>query len=234
LNSDTSLMTLEERADLVLAVARVQYVNGQSTDQVLASAERFGHTLGLRAEIMPRWGELQLKAQDGASGARVITAVAADPTAVAMNRVASAMRTIDDLAAGRLAAAAAKEAIRAASQALPAPTWLFTLAAAAGAAALAVVFGVQHLPAAVLIFVSAGAGVILRRGLARYSANVFLQPFCASLLAGVIGALAVRHDLSSHFALSRSAHAWSWCRGRICSMVRWTSSGGVSISAPHA
>jgi uncharacterized membrane protein YjjP (DUF1212 family) len=194
-------MTLEERADLVLAVARVQYVNGQSTDQVLASAERVGHTLGLRVEIMPRWGELELKAEDGASGSGVITAVAADPTGVAMNRVASALRTIDDLAAGRLAPAAAKEAIRAASEVPPAPTWLFTLAAAAGAAALAVVFGVQHLRAAMLIFVSAGAGAILRRGLARYSANVFLQPFCASLLAGVIGALAVRYDLSSALRL---------------------------------
>ena len=172
LNSDT--MTLEGRADLVLAVARVQYVNGQSTDQVLASAERLGHTLGLRAEIMPRWGELQLKAQDGASGTRVITAVAADPTGVAMNRVASAMRTIDDLAAGRLAPAAAKEAIRTASQAPLAPTWLFTLAAAAGAAALAVIFGVQHLPAAALILVSAAAGAILRRRLAHFSANVLL------------------------------------------------------------
>jgi hypothetical protein len=60
-------MTFEDRADLVLAVARVQYVNGQSTDQVVASAERLGRTLGLRAEIMPRWGELLLKAQDSAS-----------------------------------------------------------------------------------------------------------------------------------------------------------------------
>ena len=96
-------MTLEDRADLVLAVARVQYVNGQSTDQVLASAERFGHTLGLRAEIMPRWGELQLKAQDSASGTRLISAVAADPTGVAMSRVASTMLAIEDLAVGRLA-----------------------------------------------------------------------------------------------------------------------------------
>jgi uncharacterized membrane protein YjjB (DUF3815 family) len=60
-----------------------------------------------------------------------------------------------------------------------------------------VIFGVQHLPAAALIFVSAAAGAILRRGVARYSANVFLQPFCAALLAGVIGALAVRYQLSS-------------------------------------
>ena len=34
-----------------------------------------------------------------------------------------------------------------------------------------------------------------------YSANVFLQPFCAALLAGVIGALATRYDLSSSLRL---------------------------------
>ena len=111
------------------------------------------------------------------------------------------IRLIEDIGAGRLAPAAAREAISAISQAPPAPTWLFTLAAAAGAAALAVIFGVQHLPAAALIFVSAGAGAILRRGLALLSANVFLQPFSASLLAGVIGALAVRYDLSSTLRL---------------------------------
>src|SRR5271167_2035691 len=128
-------MTLEDRADVVLAAAQVQYVNGQSTDQVLASAERLGHTLGLRAEIMPRWGELQLEAQDSANGTRLISVVAADPTGVAMSRVASVMRIIEDLAAGRLAPAAAKEAVRTASHAPLAPTWLFTLAAAAGAVA---------------------------------------------------------------------------------------------------
>jgi uncharacterized membrane protein YjjP (DUF1212 family) len=200
-NSNNDAMSLEDRAELILTVAQVQYVNGQSTDQVVASAERFGHTLGLRAEIMPRWGELELKAQDSASGIRLISAVAADPTGVAMSRVASSMRILDDLAAGRLATAAAKEAIRATSKAPLAPTWLFTLAAAAGAVALAVIFGVQHLPAAALIFVSAAAGAVLRRGLAHYSANVFLQPFGAALLAGVIGALAVRYQLSSSLRL---------------------------------
>src|SRR3984885_10511167 len=200
-NRDNSTMTSEYCADLVLAVARVQYVNGQSTDQVVASAERLGHTLGLRAEIMPRWGELQLKAEDNASGNRLISAVAADPTGVAMSRVASAMRIIEDLAGGRLAPAAAKEAIRATSQAPLAPTWLFTLAAAAGAVALAVIFGVRHLPAAALIFVSAAGGPRLRRGLAYYSANIFLQPFGAALLAGIIGALAVRYQLSSSLRL---------------------------------
>jgi uncharacterized membrane protein YjjP (DUF1212 family) len=192
-------MTLEERSDLVLAFARVLYVNGQSTEQTLASGERFGHTLGLRVTMIPRWGELQLQAQDG--DARLTSTVAADPTGVAMGRVASAMRAMEDLSAGRLAPTAAKDAIREISQAPPAPTWLFTLAAAAGAAALAVIFGIQHLTAATLIFVSAAAGAVLRRGLAHYSTNVFLQPFGAALLAGVIGALAVRYQLSSSLRL---------------------------------
>jgi uncharacterized membrane protein YjjP (DUF1212 family) len=192
-------MTLEERSALVLAFARVLYINGQSTDQTLTAAERCGTVLGLSANIMPRWGELQLQAQDGDTV--LLSAVAADPTGVAMNRVASTMRAIEDLGAGRLAPAAAKQAISALSKAPLAPTWLFTLAAAAGAAALAVIFGVQHRGAAVLIFVSAAAGAVLRRSLAQYSANVFLQPFCASLLAGVIGALAVRHQFSSTLRL---------------------------------
>jgi len=190
---------LQENSDLVLAFARVLYINGQSTDQTLVAAERLGDILGLRAKLMPRWGELQLQAQD--NDAKLLSAVPADPTGVDMDRVASTMRAIEEIGAGRLTPAAASEAISVISQAPPAPTWLFTLAAAAGAVALAVIFGVHHVIAAALIFVSAAAGAILRRSLAGYSANVFLQPFCASLLAGVIGALAVRYQLSSSLRL---------------------------------
>jgi uncharacterized membrane protein YjjP (DUF1212 family) len=192
-------MTLEERSNLVLVFARVLYLNGQATDQTLDAAERLGDTLELRAKLMPRWGELQLQTED--RDAKLISAVEADPAGVNMDRVASTMRAIEDVGAGRLAPAAAIEAIAKISKTPPSPTWLFTLAAAAGAVALAVIFGVQHLAAAALIFVSAGAGAILRRSLARYTANLFLQPFCASLLAGLIGALAVRYQLSSSLRL---------------------------------
>jgi uncharacterized membrane protein YjjP (DUF1212 family) len=192
-------MTLDERSDLVLGFARILFVNGQSTDQTLDAAERLGNTVGLQTKIVARWGELQLQAEG--RDARLISAVAADPTGVDMDRVASAMRAVEDVNACRLAPAAAMGAINAISQAPSAPTWLFTLAAAAGAVALAVIFGIQHLPAAVLIFVSAGAGAILRRSLARYTSSAFLQPFCASLLAGIIGAVAVRYQLSSSLRL---------------------------------
>ena len=192
-------MTFEQRSNLVLALARTLYVNGQSTAQILAAAEQLGDILGLRARIMPRWGELELQAEDGDT--KLISAVAADPTGVDMDRVASAMRSMDEIGAGRLTPVAAMKAISAISDVPPAPTWLFTLAAAAGASALAVIFGVQHLPAVLLIFVSGAAGAILRRFVAQHSANVFLQPFCAALVAGFIGALAVRYQLSSSLRL---------------------------------
>jgi uncharacterized membrane protein YjjP (DUF1212 family) len=192
-------VTLEERSNLVLAFARVLYVNGQDTDEILDAAEHLGNTLGLRATLLPRWGELQLQSED--RDARLICAVAADPVGVNMARVASTMRAIEDVAGARLATATAREAIAKIAEVPPAPMWLFTLAAAAGAVALAVIFGVRHVSAAALILLSAVAGAVLRRGLARYSANVFLQPFCASLLAGVIGGLAVRYQLSSSLRL---------------------------------
>jgi uncharacterized membrane protein YjjP (DUF1212 family) len=192
-------MKLEEGSRLVLAFARVLQVNGQATDQTLAAAERLGRALRLRVSIMPRWGELQLEASDGQSS--LVSVIAADPTGVDMERVASTMRAITDIEAGRLLQVEAMHAIQTISRRPPAPTWMFTLAAAAGAVALAIIFGITHPLAAALIFVSAAIGAIVRRWIARYSSNVFVQPFCASLIAGVIGALAVRYQVSSSLRL---------------------------------
>jgi len=105
-------------------------LNGQSTDETVAAAERLGSSLGLRASILPRWGELQIQAKDG--GASLTSIEMADPTGVDMERVASAMRAIDNFAAGRLALSAAPEAINTIAHVPPAPTWLFTFAAYGG------------------------------------------------------------------------------------------------------
>jgi uncharacterized membrane protein YjjP (DUF1212 family) len=182
----------------VLSFARTLFVNGQATEQTVAAAERLGRALGLRANVMARWGALQLQSDGNAAA---FCQVAADPAGVDMDRVASAMRAIEDVESGRLKPEAAMAAIGVISRAPPSPTWLFALAAAAGAAALSVIFGVDHFIAVVLIFASAGAGAILRRALAKVSGNDFIQPFCAAVLAGLIGALAVRYDLSSSLRL---------------------------------
>src|SRR5258708_7937889 len=114
-------MTLGERSDLVLGFARLLFTNGQSTDQTLDAVEQLGDTVGLQANILARWGQLQLQAEDRDS--RLISAVAADPTGIDMDRVASTMRAIEDFSGGRLAPAAAMGAISAISRTPPAPTW---------------------------------------------------------------------------------------------------------------
>src|SRR6267143_375834 len=192
-------MGFQGPSDLVLASARVLHVNGESSEDTLAATERLSHRFDLGVRIIPRWGELQLASGDEV--ARQLAVATADPTGVDRDRVASALRAIDQVAAGQLAPGAAMEAIRELSRAPPAPTWLFTLAAAAGAAALSVLFGVAHLGAVALIVASAAAGSVLRRTLAHYTANALLQPLGAALLAGVVGALAVRYRLSSSLRL---------------------------------
>ena len=192
-------MTVQERARLILAVAKNLYVNGQATEQTLIATGRLGRALGLDATISPRWDGLYL-VTDGED--RVPAAeVAASPTGVEMERVASTMQAIDDIASGRLAPEAAQKTIDEIAQAPPSPTGLFALAAGAGAVALAVIFGVEYIWAAVLIFVAAALGAVARRALGRLSPNLFLQPFCAALLAGIMGALAVRWNLSSSLRL---------------------------------
>jgi uncharacterized membrane protein YjjP (DUF1212 family) len=192
-------VTLQERSDVILTFARVLYINGQATEQVVRSAETLGRSLGLRAKIIPRWGELQLRAED--ENGSLSASIAADPTGVDMDRIAATMRVIEDLGSSRTAPDTAVQALCKISRAPPASTVLFALAAGAGAVALAVIFGVEYSVSVMLIFLSAASGAVLRRGLAKLSTNLFVQPFCAALLAGLIGAVAVRCDLSSSLRL---------------------------------
>jgi len=92
-------MTPQERVDLVIAFARVLYVNGQATEQTVDAAERLGRALGLRAKMMLRWGELRLEDRD----TKAVSEIAAEPDGVDINRVASKMREIEEVEVGQLA-----------------------------------------------------------------------------------------------------------------------------------
>jgi uncharacterized membrane protein YjjP (DUF1212 family) len=179
--------------------AQVLYVNGQSTDETIAAADQLARTFGSRAALLLRWDLIQLEMTEGEQS--LVTQLEAAPTGVDMQRVAAASRAIANVGAGRLAIEAAASAIESIAKAPPAPTWLFTVAAAVGAAALAVIFGVSHLAAVALIAASAAAGAIARRALAQLSTNLFVQPFCAALIAGIVGGFAVRYELSSSLRL---------------------------------
>jgi uncharacterized membrane protein YjjP (DUF1212 family) len=175
------------------------YVNGESTTETLRSAEELSHLMGLRARMMARWGELELDAREGDDVVALTTP--ADPAGVNMTRVTRALRLLDGARNGRISPAVLGDQIDTVSRAPPSPTWLFVLACGFGAAALAVLFGAQHPEAYGLIFASASGGALLRRALGRWSSNDFLQPFGAGLLAGVVGAFAVRLDISSSLRL---------------------------------
>src|ERR1700690_1365071 len=140
-------MVLHEHCQLILGFARILFVNGQSTGRIVAAVEQLALTFGSRVEVMPRWGELHVRVRDDG---RLFSQVAT-PSGVDMQRVAAATRTIGEVEAGRLAPDSAVFEINAIGKAPLHPTWLFMLASAAGAVALAVISGVAHLAAAGLI-----------------------------------------------------------------------------------
>jgi uncharacterized membrane protein YjjP (DUF1212 family) len=188
-----------DRASLVLDFAKVLYINGQSTEQTMKASGKLSSALGVRGQIIPRWDGLQLLVEG--TGHPLSIQVAAAPVGVEMDRVSATMRTMDSMASGRLTPECGRKTLAGISRSPPAPTWLFALAAAAGAVALGVIFGGRNPVAAALIFFSAGSGAILRRALGQISANLFLPPFCAAVLSGIIGGLAVHFDLSSSLRL---------------------------------
>jgi uncharacterized membrane protein YjjP (DUF1212 family) len=189
----------EERSDLVRRVAAVLQDNGESTDDTLTTAAALGQALGVSVLVIPEWSDLHFQAN---TADKTLTSIQpTNPTNINMNRVVPALCMVDQVVSSRLGLAAAFDTLRTVSRAPPAPTWLFTLAAVAGGAALSVLFGVEHVTTVALIALSAALGAILRRAAARYSHNALLQPFCAALVAGIIGGLAVRFDLSTSLRL---------------------------------
>jgi uncharacterized membrane protein YjjP (DUF1212 family) len=180
---------------LILVSARLLFANGQTTERTVAAVEQLADALGFRATVFPRWGELTVRIDDDTGSRYEIIAV--EPVGVDMNKVAATVSVIDKVCAGRMDAEAARSALEAVTRFPPVSVARFALLAAAGAAALGGIFGAAHLPSLVLIALSAGAGACLRRWLAGISRNPFVQPFCAALLAGAVGAIAVRLQLSS-------------------------------------
>ncbi len=186
---------LPEILDLLVRAGALLFVNGQTTERTLAGIARLGGALGCRTTVLPYWGGLTIQIdRDDASRSAI---AAAAPIGVDMHKVAGGMGIIDKVCDGRITVAAARRDLEAIGHLPPASTARFTLMAAAGAASLGVIFGAMHVASLVLIALSAGLGAGLRRWLAHISRNAFVQPFCAALLAGAIGALVAHLNLST-------------------------------------
>jgi uncharacterized membrane protein YjjP (DUF1212 family) len=188
-----------EELALISLSARLQFENGQSTEKVVSALDQLANALGFRATVFPSWGELTLLIDDSSGSRNEI--VAAAPVGVDMRKVAATSGVIDEICSGHLDAALARSALEAVARFPAVSITRFALLAAAGAAALGVIFGAAHPFSLLLIAISAGAGACLRRWLSGISHSPFIQPLCAALLAGVIGSIAVRLQLSSALRL---------------------------------
>ncbi|WIM09107.1 threonine/serine exporter family protein [Enhydrobacter sp.] len=180
---------------LALEAATLLFANGQTTERVILAVERLASALGCHAGVFPQWGQLNIWIYD-ARGSHE-DARAALPTGVDMGKVTATLDVIDGLCDGRLAPDAARSRLAAVAALPPVPLARFALMAAVGAAAFGVIFGGAHPASLAVMAFSAGAGACLRRWLAGFSRGPFLQPFSAALLAGFVGAVAIRLGLGT-------------------------------------
>jgi len=188
-----------EALALVLEGTSVLFANGETTERTIAAGQRIAAVQGYRSAVIARWDELAVRLEGGEGARHDLRPVT--PTGIDMHKVTEAERAVDAICARALTPPEAAAAFKRTAALPPVSVARFALAAAVGAAALSIVFGAEHPLSVGLIALSAGLGALVRRGLARLSRNLFVQPFCAALLAGLIGGLAQRHQLSSPLAL---------------------------------
>jgi uncharacterized membrane protein YjjP (DUF1212 family) len=196
--NDRGEISVDELALLSLS-AKLLFENGQTTQSTITAVTRLGMALGHEALLVPRWDEICIRLDESVDGP--IEIVGATAAGVDMNKVVATMKLIDDVCDRRIDVSAARSTLEAIARYRPVGVARFAVFAGAGAAALGVIFGTVHWRALVLIAFSAGLGACLRRWLAGVSRNLFVQPFGAALLAGAIGAVAVRLQLSSALRL---------------------------------
>ncbi len=201
LHSETSKDPAEEAArskatlDLLLDVASVLFVNGQTSQKTVQDTEKLARVFGLEASVFPSWGELTLRVDKGAvSRQETISAI---PSGIDMLRVSATMNMIDSLDQSRSDTVEVRAALDDIERLPHVSTLRFALMAAAGAVALGIIFGETHPWSLVWIAASACSGGYLRRWISSTSRNLFVQPFAAALLAGIVGAIATRFRIDS-------------------------------------
>jgi uncharacterized membrane protein YjjP (DUF1212 family) len=170
---------------LMIRTAGLLFAHGETTVGVRRTVTRLGAALGLPVTLLAQWGELRVQARETEFGA----AVAVEPAAVDIHRVHATEAIADRVCAGTLASAAALPLLDDVARLPPVDPLRFIGMAAAGAAALGVIFGAQDWRTLLLIAVGAGLGAVLRRQVARFGESPFLPPFAASLLAGLVVSL---------------------------------------------
>ena len=185
--------------DLMLQGGKLLFANGQTTKKLVSALKALAAAGGFQVTVFADWEALTVHLKNGCGS--YSETIAVEPAGVDMSKVSASMSVIHQVCEGKMDLGAARSALEEISEWAPVSLARFALLAAAGAAALGIIFGVDHPLSLILIALIAGTGACLRRWLARLSRNLFVQPFCAALLAGIAGAIAVRLNLGSNLRL---------------------------------
>lgn len=193
-----------ELAPLLWRVARLLYINGQTTQRLVDDTTRLARAWGLAWEVLPQFDSLTCRWRAVDSTEPWQTEIlSASPIGVDMHKVAQTNALISKVCAhpkpaGPTEIAHWAQTIEQIEHYRPSSHSRFVLMAGLGAAALGLIFGVADPEVLALIFVTAALGAGARRLIARYSQNLLIQPFAAALIAGLMGALASRLLTDSH------------------------------------
>ena len=183
------------RGQLLLGCAEALFVNGQTTQRLIGTVSSLGRALGVHVTLFPRWGELGIRVEDNDDVWHEMAP--ATPAGIDMRKVQAVAALTEDIEPGFDPMAALQAGLAELAQIRPIPLVRYAAMAGAGAAALGVIFGAHDLLSLILIAASAACGTIVRRALAGWTHNLLVQPFCAALLAGIIGAAVIRLHLGS-------------------------------------
>ncbi len=190
-NPETVARGDDVAGSLTMRAATLLLANGQTTEGARLTVEHLSAALGRPAWLRARWGEVTLYPADGGNPAFADV----DPSGVDISRVAAAETVVQAACTGTMSPAAALERLREIGRSPPVPLVRFATMAAAGAAALSVIFGAPDVPTVAVVAAVAGLGACLRRSVARLGGNPLLQPLAAALFGGLAAGLVARVGL---------------------------------------
>lgn len=199
---------MTDRIGNVALAATLLHANGQTTQRVITATTRLANAYGYDIRVLPQWDDIifRFRPKDVKDAPWQTEIAHVRPTGVDMNKVSLATGLIDRVAtqSGPITQVQLDEtasALQHIAAQKPSSHPRFILMAGVGASALGVIFGVTSSTTVALIFFAAILGAVLRRGLARSSDNLFVQPFVAALVAGLVGGAAqkILHGVDLQF-----------------------------------
>ena len=182
---------LTDSLDTYARAAVTLHANGDCVDDTKRTLDRFTDVRPTSVEFS--WDSVSVL--DDSGGLRVSDATS---SGLNMARVVAVREAVESkrLSGDELRA----EVIRAGS--LPPANWVLFLAANAVAAlALALIFGLRHVPAGIEIVIAAALGAIARRAVGKVGVGPVGQVFVAALIAGLLGSVAIALGFSSELRL---------------------------------